>query len=215
MLQPIIELSRRPSLSPEPHAVAVDGNTLWISSRKTRRIDVIDASTWQKTGEVDPPGMPWGMTFDNGEVVMTCGETAEDNRWVRRFAPGKGFGEGYACPEDTGSHVGMLDGRLVLGQWYNKRLLLMDHDGNVLEEFSAPHGIAGVAIRDGIAYVLGTDDEDNGEYWITRIDLRDRNVPPEDIALVPFRARGMAWDGKQWWTNHREADQVVSFELPR
>jgi DNA-binding beta-propeller fold protein YncE len=215
MLKQIVELSRRTSTSPAPHAVATDGETLWISSRATRRIDVIDPERWEKVGEVDPPGMPWGMAYGDGTVIMTCGENDDDTRRIRRFDPESGFIDGYVdCPDDAGSHMAFANDGVLLGQWYNKRLLVLDATGDVLTQYSAPHEIAGVAVRDGVAYLLGTDDEDHGDYWITRVDLRDRNVPPEDVAVVPFHARGLAWDGKQFWTNHREADQVVSFDLP-
>lgn len=213
MLAPIVEIDRLVSTSPEPHSVATDGRTVWIGSRATRRIDVMNAETWQKTGEIVPPGMPWGMTFASGALVMTCGETEDDARRVRRFVPETGFEASFvACPEDTGSHLGLYGDRVLLGQWYNKALHLLDENGGVLRTYPAPHGIAGVAVVDHSAYLLGTDDEDEGEYWITRLNLE--NGAAVDVAVVPFRARSLAWDGSRFWTNHREADRTVTFALP-
>ncbi|MBV8488978.1 MAG: hypothetical protein JO199_00510 [Candidatus Eremiobacteraeota bacterium] len=213
MPQPIVELDRLVAISPEPHSIATDGETMWIASRATRKIDVVDPERWTKTGEIVPPGMPWGMTYADGEVVMTCGEPPDDNRFVRRYALEKGFiSSPLPCPEDSGSHLAVYQGRVLLGQWYNKQLLLLDEDGNVVKSYLSPHEICGVTVINNAAYALTTDDEDNGDYWITRIDLNDGSV--EDVALVPFRARGLAWDGERFWTNHREADRTVVFSLP-
>lgn len=213
MIKEIVEIDRLASVSQKPHSVATDGKTVWIGSRETRRIDVMDPSRWLKIGEVDPPGMPWGMTYCAGEIAMTCGEGGDDLRRIRRFTPGSGFLDGYVdCPDDTGSHLAIYGGRVLLGQWYNKVLLSLDDKGAVLHTYAAPHGIAGLALVDNAAYVLGTDDEDMGEYWITRMNLKDGIA--NDVATVPFHARSLAWDGSRFWTNHREADQTVTFALP-
>ena len=34
----------------------------------------------------------------------------------------------------------------------------------------------------------------------------------EELARVPFAARALAYDGSRFWTNHREANQIVAFE---
>ncbi|HUA08107.1 MAG TPA: hypothetical protein VMA98_02465 [Candidatus Acidoferrales bacterium] len=212
MLKPILELDRLVSASPEPHAVAVRGDGVWISSRATRRIDVMERDGWRKTGEIEPPGMPWGMSFGGGAIVMTCGEGSDDDRFIRRYIPGDGFDDFViACPDDAGSHLALYGGRVLLGQWYNKRLLLLADDGAIAHVWNAPHEVCGVAVIDDMAAVLGTDDENTTEYFISRIDLRSGIAT--DIATVPFRARGLAWDGSKFWTNHREADRTVTFTL--
>ena len=194
--------------------MATDGETVWIGSRATRRIDVMHGPTWRKTGEIIPPGMPWGMSFGDGTLVMTCGETDDDARRLRRFVPGSGFKDGYiACPDDTGSHLAVYDARILLGQWYNKALHHLDDSGAVMKTYAAPHGVAGVAVVDDSAYILGTDDEDAGAYWISRLSLADGSS--SDVAIVPFHARSLAWDGSRFWTNHREADRTVTFRLPK
>jgi hypothetical protein len=213
MLKTIVETDRLIAASPEPHAVAVRGREVWISSRSTRKIDVMEREHWRKTGEIDPPGMPWGMTFGGGAIVMTCGEAPDDNRWIRRYVPNDGFDDlQIACPDDSGSHLAMYGGRVLLGQWYNKRLLLLDSAGSVLQTWKTPHEVCGVAVIDDVAAVLGTDEEENGDYYLSRVDLRSGAA--DDLALVPFRARGLAWDGSRFWTNHREADRTVVFMLP-
>ena len=212
-MKPIVELDRLVSASPEPHSVAVRGKDVWIASRATRRIDVMEREPWRKTGEIEPPGMPWGMNFGGGAIVMTCGEGADDDRRVRRYVPGEGFDSlEIDCPGDAGSHLAMYGGRVLLGQWYNKKLLLLEDDGTVTHAWNAPHEICGVAVIDDMAALLGTDEEENGEYYLSRLDLRTGVAG--DLATVPFRARGLAWDGSRFWTNHREADRTVTFVLP-
>jgi hypothetical protein len=212
MLKNIREVDRHISTSREPHAVAADRNTLWISSRVTRKVDVIDPASWKKVGELEPPGMAWGMTFAGGDVIMTCGESDDDNRRIRRYR-GNRFVDGFiACPDDTGSHLAVTGGRVVLGQWYNRKLLVLNDDGSLARAYDTPHQVCGVVITDGSAHVLGTDEEENGDYYISRMDLESGAA--QDLALVPFRARGLAWDGSRFWTNHREADRTVSFDLP-
>jgi hypothetical protein len=212
MLQPIIELDRLVAPSREPHAIALDAEKAWISSRVTRCVDVVDRRTWKKIGELEPPGMPWGMTCDRGDVLMTCGEGNDDNRRIRRYR-GDAFVEGFVqCPDDTGSHLSVSGGRILLGQWYNQKLLLLREDGSIERTYETPHQICGVTVTDGLAHVLGTDEEEEGDYYIFRLDLATGAAV--DVALVPFRARGLAWDGSRFWTNHREADRTVSFALP-
>jgi len=212
MLKPILELERFVSVSPEPHAVAVRGRDVWISSRATRRIDVMERNGWQKTGEIEPPGMPWGMNFGGGTIVMTCGEGPDDDRRVHRYVPAEGFDDSViVCPDDTGSHLALYGGRVLLGQWYNKRLLLLNDDGTVAHTWSTPHEICGVAVINDMALLLGTDDEETEDYFISRLDLRSGMA--SDLARVPFRARGLAWDGSRFWTNHREADRTVTFTI--
>ncbi|MBV8639661.1 MAG: hypothetical protein JO322_16395 [Candidatus Eremiobacteraeota bacterium] len=213
MLQPIVELDRLVSFSSQPHAVAIDGDLLYVSSRATRRIDVIDRNAWQKWDELDAPGMPWGMTYARGELIATCGEGTDDLRRIRRYASDEGWQHSFIpCPDDTGSHLAVHDGRILLGQWYNQVVLELDDDGAILRRYEVPHGLAGVAIDGDKAFLLTTDDEDDGDYWITRLDLMTGVC--DDVALVPFHARGLAWDEEQFWTNHREADRTVRFRLP-
>ncbi|HTU69569.1 MAG TPA: hypothetical protein VMF11_04535 [Candidatus Baltobacteraceae bacterium] len=211
MLKPIVETDRLVSPSPEPHSIAVHGPDAWVASRATRRIDVMSRYVWRKYDEIEPPGMPWGMNYGGGSLVMTCGEE-DDNRRVRRYILGEGFDElVIEAPDDAGSHLALYGGRVLLGQWYNKRLLLLNDNGTVAQRWTTPHEICGVAVIDDVAILLGTDDEETEDYFITRLDLR--TAAAEDLARVPFRARGLAWDGSRFWTNHREADRTVTFTL--
>jgi hypothetical protein len=80
-----------------------------------------------------------------------------------------------------------------------------------------PHEICGHTIVGGTFYCITVEDEVNGPYWLTRVDARRTpvdSVETLDLAIVPFPARGLAFDGERFWTNHREAHQTVAFARP-
>jgi hypothetical protein len=219
VVTPIVELVRKTAHEPEPHSVASDGTLLWIGSRASRLISVIEPATWKRLDVIEPAGMPWGMTYGDGALVMTCaeslGQSDDDTRRIRRYVLGQGFTDGFVpVPDDTGSHLALYEGHILLGQWYRRRLLLLDQAAATVDTYAVPHQIAGVVVRERQAYLLTTDDETDGAYWITCLDLDDRATPARDVALVPFPARSLAWDGQRFWTNHREANQTVAFRLP-
>jgi len=35
----------------------------------------------------------------------------------------------------------------------------------------------------------------------------------EDLAAVPFAARSLTFDGEYFWSNHRVANETISFSL--
>jgi hypothetical protein len=214
-MQEIRETSRRATPFPKPQSVAFDGSSLWIGSVATSKIYRLNPDTLTVGFEAAAPGKPWGMAAMNGELRVICGETEEDNRFVRRFVPGSGFTRSgdFQCPDDTGSQLSFDGSRLYVSQWYKKRLLAVDDKGNVEDTIDIPHGVCGQTFANGAFYVLTTDDEAAGDYWITRVQ-RNGSYKVEDIAHVSFPARALAYDGKHFWTNHREADQIVSFLLP-
>ncbi|MGH7326994.1 MAG: hypothetical protein ACREJX_01460, partial [Polyangiaceae bacterium] len=75
------------------------------------------------------------------------------------------------------------------------------------------HQICGQTFANGTLYALTTEDERTRDYWITRIDQSNGAVRFEDVARVPFHARALAFDGKNFWTNHREAHEIVTVAL--
>jgi hypothetical protein len=214
MLPRIQELRRVPAPAPEPQALACDGKSVWLSSRVTKEIHVLDAAEWTVRRKYPAPGTTYGFTVIGAELRAVVGEE-DDDRYLRRFLPEKGFVQGRArLPEDTGSYLGYGRGQLYLTQWYKQRLLFIDDAARVSKVLDVPHQICGCTAIDGIVHLLTTDDEESYDYFITRVDVDA--LPPSfvDIALVPFHARSLAWDGDRFWTNHREADEVVRFEIP-
>lgn len=209
----IQELLRLASPAPQPQSLAWDGATLWMGSRETRRIYGIAPATWTVGWETAAPGTPWGMTAVGKELRVLCGETADDNRIIRRCVPGQGFDAAFAipCPDDTGSQLGYDGQRLHVSQWYPKKVLMLNADGKTERVLPVPHGICGQAFVNGMIYLVTTDAEDTNDYWLTRVDLRPATPKIQDIAHIPFPARALAWDGTKFWTNHRDQNQIVAF----
>jgi hypothetical protein len=215
-MENVTELLRLPSPAPKPQSIASDGTTLWIGSRETWRLYAMDRLTWMGRDEGVAPGVPWGMTVVGDELRVIYGEGDDDDRVVGRFTPGRKFSERgrFRAPDGTGSHLGWDGDVLYISQWYKKRIIGVDAQGAVLSTVIVPHGICGLVVARGMFYTITTDDEEHGEYWLTRIDARGAAPVSEDLAVIPFPARGLAFDGERFWTNHREADEVVAFARP-
>ena len=212
----IQELQRLASPAPKPQSLAWDGTTLWMGSRDTKRLYAINPAAWTVGAEIAAPGTPWGMTFVGSELRVICGETAEDNRIIRRCVPGTGFdvGFGIPCPDDAGAQLGWDGKNLHVSQWYPKKVLALADDGTVVRVINVLHGICGQVIVGDFIYLVTTDAEETNEYFLTRVDPRPTKAKVDVIARIGFSARALAWDGKNFWTNHREADQIVSFKRP-
>jgi hypothetical protein len=215
-MKTITELQRLDSPAPKPTSLAWDGSILWMGSRAAKRIYAINPVTWTVIWEAPAPGTPYGMTAIKGELRVLCGETAEDHRFVRRCIPMKGFDAefGIPCRDDTGSQLGYDGSRLHMSQWYLRKVLALGAEGWVERLANVPHGICGQVFVGGFLYLLTTDEEERGDYWVTRVDLRPAMPEFEDLVRIPFPARALAFDGTRFWTNHREQNQIVSFARP-
>ena len=219
--QSIIEKRRLPSPAITPQALAWDGEALWMGSRDLRRIYKIDTEGWTVREEMAAPGIPWAAVATGDALRFTIGEGAEDDRYIRRFVPGTGFAEEdrFACPDFTGSYLSYGGDHLYLSQWYKHRILKLDSRGSILRVIEAGEEICGHTFVDGLIYVLrGSEQPDGpnrtGEYWhIARLDPREEAPKVEDLARVPFACRSLTFDGTNFWTNHRAANEIVSFVL--
>ncbi len=211
----IAELRRLDAPAPKPQSLACDGASLWMGSLATKKIYQLDPASWTVRWETDAPGLPYGMTTVGEELRVLCGETADDNRMIRRLIPGHGFDTRFAlpCPDDTGSQLGFDGERLHVSQWYNQRVLALGDEGQIERIIASPRGICGQVIVGQTLYLLNTADEDTEEYFLTRFDLRQDDPVGEDLALLPFPARALAHDGQNFWTNHRAAGQTVCFRV--
>jgi outer membrane protein assembly factor BamB len=216
MAEPEInERRRRTSPAITPQALAWHSNTLWMGSRDLRRIYAIDVETWTVVKETDAPGIPWAAVATNGTLRFTVGEGAEDDRYLRSYDPASGFGEDrMACPEFTGSYLSFDGDHLYLSQWYKHRILKLDASGNILRIIDVGAEICGHVFVDGLIYVLRGIEKPNEDWRIARLNPRQKTPDVEDLARVPFACRSLTFDGANFWTNHRAANEIVSFAQP-
>jgi hypothetical protein len=208
---------RRRLISPAitPQALAWHSNTLWMGSRDLRRIYAIDVETWTVVKETDAPGIPWAAVATNGTLCFTVGEGAEDDRYLRSYDPASGFGEDrIACPEFTGSYLSFDGDDLYLSQWYKHRILKFDASGNILRIIDVGAEFCGHVFVDGLIYVLRGIEKPNEDCRIARLNPRQKTPDVEDLARVPFACRSLTFDGANFWTNHRAANEIVSFAQP-
>jgi len=52
------------------------------------------------------------------------------------------------------------------------------------------------------------------QWWIARLNLREETPEVKDLAVVPFAARSLTFDGENFWSNHRAANETVCFSPP-
>jgi outer membrane protein assembly factor BamB len=216
-LPPIDELRRAPSPAVAPQALASHKESLWISSRDARRLYCINPQTWTVLEETDTPGICWGGASAYGVLYFVSGEGPADDRYLRRYQPGHGFDGSYrvAVPEFTGSYLSFDGQSLYMSQWYKHRVLQLDPEtGEILRTIGVGAEICGHTFANGHLYALiGT--EQDGETWsLARLDLREPEPEVESVARVPFACRSLAFDGQDFWTNHRAANETVAFALP-
>jgi hypothetical protein len=215
-LPAITEMERLPSPAPTPQALAWHGAELWFGSRDLRRIYRMDRKNWKVAEAMDAPGTPWAAVSTGDALWFTLGEGDEDNRYLWRYVPGKGFSEAgrIACPEFTGSYLSYDGEHLYLSQWYKHRILKLDATGNIIREIAVGAEISGHAFVEGMIYVLRGTEQNGGDWRLARLDPREATPAIEEIARVPFQCRSLAFDGERLWTNHREADRIVCFAMP-
>ncbi len=212
----IIERERRTAPTVTPQALALHQGNLWMGSRDLRRVYVIDPASWKVREEFEVPGIPWAAVSVGDALWFTLGEGAEDDRYLRHYLPGQGFSdrEPIKCPDFTGSYLSYDGQYLYLSQWYKGLILRLDRDGKILHEFHLGMEICGHTIVDGIFYVLRGTEAGDESWRISRFDPSETNPNVVDLALVPFPCRSLAFAGTRFWSNHRAADQTVSFSLP-
>lgn len=187
-----------------------------MGSRDLRRIYKIDIEGWTTLEETGAPGIPWAAVSTGEDIRFTIGEGAEDDRYVRRFVPANGFSEigRFACPEFTGSYLSFDGDHLYLSQWYKHRILKLEASGMILRVIDVGAEICGHVFVEGLIYVLRGTEQGNEDWRIARLDPLQETPKVEDLAHVPFQCRSLTFDGANFWTNHRAANEIVSFALP-
>jgi hypothetical protein len=68
---------------------------------------------------------------------------------------------------------------------------------------------------DGALYVLRGTEQGKEDWRIARLNLETPGAcPVQDLAKIPFPSRSLAFDGSNFWSNHRAANEIVCFALP-
>ena len=214
-LPTIDKRSRRRSPAITPQALAWHRDTLWMGSRDLRRVYAINVNDWTVIDERAAPGIPWAAVSTEDTLTFTIGEDPEDDRYLRTYDPVTGFGEDrIACPEHTGSYLSFDRNHIHLSQWYKHRILKLDTKGNILRSIDVGAEVCGHAFVDGMIYVLRGVEKPNEDWCIARLDPGEETPEVRDLATVPFACRSLTFDGTNFWTNHRAANEIVSFALP-
>jgi hypothetical protein len=217
----VVERKRLASPTVTPQALAYEDGYVWMSSRDLGTLYKIHLDTWKIAHEIDPPGVVWAaVSVGDGEMCFTIGKGLNDDRYIYRCATNEGFTKLFACPDFTGSYISFHGKHLYLSQWYEERILKFDAHGTVLCEIDVGEEICGHTFVDNTLYVLRGRENKNqpnkSEEWrIARLDPKEDNPQVEDLAAVPFAARSLTFDGEYFWSNHRAANETISFSLPR
>jgi hypothetical protein len=177
----------------------------------------MNRENWKVVEEMEAPGTPWAAVSAGDALWFTLGEGEEDDRYLWRYVAGKGFSrkDRISCPEFTGSYLSYDGERLYLSQWYKHRILKLDAAGNILLEIAIGAEISGHVFVDGMIYVLRGTEQNGGDWRLARLDPRATTPDIEELARVPFQCRSLAFDGERLWTNHRAADRIVCFAMPK
>ena len=217
MTQPqLIEKHRLASPAITPQALAWDrqNKTLWMGSRDLRQIFAIDPENGTVLKQQEAPGIPWAAVAVNSELRFTIGEDPDDDRYIYRYTPERGFSKMFACPELTGSYLSFDGKNLYMSQWYKKRVLMFDDEGNVIREIDIGAEICGHTFANGALYVLRGQEQPHEDWRIARVDLHEETPIAEDVGVVPFASRSLTFDGELFWSNYRAKDTIISFALP-
>jgi hypothetical protein len=202
-----------------PQALAWDGKQFWMSSRDLGTLYKVDPESLKITGEIDPPGTVWAGVASNGSMYFTLGKGLNDDRYVYRYSPNEGFTKLFACPDFSGSYLSYDGDDLSFSQWYTGHIHKVESSGKILRTINVGAEICGHTFVDGMIYVIrGKENKDlphKSEEWrIARLDPREETPKVEDLAVIPFASRSLTFDGKKFWSNHRAANETVSFTLP-
>src|SRR3954470_14861197 len=92
------EKRRLPSPAPAPQALTWHQGRLWMGSRDLSRIYEIDVAQWKVVRDMATPGKPWAAVSTGDSIRFTIGEGSEDDRYIHRFTPDRGFSDRLPCP---------------------------------------------------------------------------------------------------------------------
>jgi hypothetical protein len=207
------EKLRLPALGPEPLGVAFDRTRLWIASREAHRLYALNPVTWTVLEEVQAPGAPFGIAVVGDELRVVVGfGNDDDDRYIYRFIPGRGFSsDRIECPDLSGVQLAFDGKTLFLSQAHNMRILGLDDHGAVIRDIRLDRVPVGMTIIDGLFYLI-TGDKNFKNPQLTKVDARGEAPRLTALALIPFAARGLTFDGSCFWTCDRDKNEIVAFD---
>jgi hypothetical protein len=217
-MEQLQNVQRRPSLTVTPQALACDGKFLWLSSRDLGMLYKVDVANWKVVDEIDPPGVIWAGVAANDGLRLTIGKGLNDDRYVYRYTSAEGFKKLFACPDFAGSYLSFDGEHCYLSQWYKGQIHQFDSSGKISRTIEIGEEISGHTFANGDLYVLhGRENKDvpgkDEEWRIVRVNLKGKTPQVQDIATVPFAARSLTHDGEKFWSNHRAANETISFTI--
>ncbi len=212
-MQNVKEVNRQPSPGGRPQPLAFYDGQLWVGSWDTDKLYAIDTKDWNVVDEIAAPGKPYGLA-KFGDALSVVVALDDDDRYLFRFRPGRGFDNKVACPDVTGSHLAADGTTLYLCQQGKRRILALDGRGGVQREIALPVRCGGFAFDgSGDAFMLAADEEFE-KLDFARVDLKPSVAALDPIASVPFDGRALTFDGSAWWTSDREEGEIVGFTAP-
>lgn len=219
-MAPINEKRRLASPCVTPQALAWEGEEFWLSSRDLGTLYQIEPNEWKIVDELDPPGVVWAGVRTNDGWRFTIGKGLNDDRHVYRYTADEGFVRLFACPEFTGSYLSFDGKHLYLSQWYKGTIHQVDDTGKISRTLEIGAEICGHTFAEGKLYVVrGQENKDvpgKSEEWkLACLDPTEETPAVQDLAEIPFAARSLAFDGENFWSNHRAANETVAFARPR
>jgi hypothetical protein len=213
-LATIEELLRIPSPCPGAIGLACDGPNLWISSYETNRIYGLNAQQGTVFEESTAPGEPYGLTV-TGDALRVVIADADDNRTIRRYIMGKDFkSEAIPCPDASGSFLAYDGDLLYLSQRHQKRIFELDDTGKVLRTIPVPREVTGMVVVSGCFYLMTTESRTVHDFRLMCLDARKEQPQFTELASVPYRARGLGWDGTKFWTHAADENTIVAIAKP-
>jgi hypothetical protein len=218
-MKELYNVERRPALTQTPQALAWGGDMLCLSSRDLGTLYEVDVAQWKITKEIDPPGIVWAGVHTKDGWRFTIGKGLNDDRYVYRYTGSEGFEKLFACPDFAGSYLSFDGEHLYLSQWYKGEIHEIDDAGLITRTINVGAEVCGHTFAEGQLYLFrgkeNADQPGTPEEWrLARVDLRRGGVHVEDLARVPFACRSLTFDGEKFWSNHRAANETVSFPLP-
>jgi hypothetical protein len=211
-MQDIKEINRQPAPAGRPQPLAFLNGRLWIGSWDTDKIYAVDTKDWDVVDEVAAPGRPYGLAR-HGDALSVVVSLDDDDRYLFRFAPGRGFDGKTACPDVTGSHLASDGKTLYLCQQGKRRILALDDQGKATREIALPERCGGFAFdASGRSFMIAADEEFE-KLEFAPIDLSQSTPKLDPIARVTFDGRGLTFGENEWWSSNRDEGEIVAFTV--